>query len=292
MSARKLVVFLSVLLFCCTCSADSLVGKNAPQITIREWITDDPPDISGMLGSVYVVEFWAMWCHPCVQSVPHLIAVNDKYKDDGLKLISLSQDKSASKVAQFVRDKGINYHVAIDSGTTDWFGVTGYPTIVVVNHLGKVVWKGFPWSGGFEKAIAKALAAGPPPLLTGVDLGPFKKFKKALRGGPNFAEAYNTISMVAANDKKTDSSVVAKEIVATIDRRINEKIKLAKSISAADPLAAYDMYARIVSRYDGIEIVIPAKKAYQQLHNYIELNRFRLLATSSATDKILRHKER
>ena len=163
--AWKFVVFLEFVLLCGSCWAGDLVGKSAPEIAIREWITSNPPDVKNLQNRVYVIEFWATWCAPCRESVPHLIKLTDKYRENGVLFISLSADKSADTVRKFVRKKGINYNVAIDNGSADGFAITGYPTAFVVNHEGKVVWQGMPQENKFEQAINKAVKDAQPPLV-------------------------------------------------------------------------------------------------------------------------------
>ena len=281
MKAGKLFVFVLIGILWIKGFSLGLVGKSAPDILIKEWITSNPPDTTRLDGRVYVLEFWAMWCHPCVENIPHLIALNKKYKEKDLIFIGLSQDKSASKVRNFVSKKGINYHIAMDNGTTNWYQVTGYPTAVVVNHEGKVVWQGYPWKKGFEEAIAKAIEAGPPPLVSGVDLGEFKRYKQALWGGKEFASAYHKIES-NSNKKDSKTSSTAKKIVETINQRIVEKIKFADNLRSKNPAEAYSIYAEIVSKYDGIETVLPAKMSYIEMENS-EKFRNRLLAAKSDT---------
>lgn len=265
MKARKLGVIFGVLFLCGVCFGGNLVGKKAPEITVREWITGEPLETKDLAGRVYVVEFWAMWCKPCVENISHLNKLSNKYRELGVEFVALSEDKSAEEVRRFVREKGIKYRVAIDNGTADWFGVRGYPTMVVVNHRGKVAWEGYPWDSKFEKAIAEAVKAGPPPLLVGVDLGPFNHLRKRLFGGNGFAKAYRELESKAAGHKQSASSRVAEEIVETIDKRICERIEEAEGLRTTDPLRARDIYAQIIAKYDGIEAVERAKASYIEL---------------------------
>ncbi len=280
MKAGKLIFFIGILVLFAKCHANGLIGKTAPALTVRQWVTEQPPKPKELLGRVWVVEFWATWCPPCVKNVDHLKKITDKYHDRGFELIALSQDKSTETVSRFVREKKTNYHVAIDNGTVDWFYVSAYPTVVVINHLGKVTWTGHPWNVEFEKAICKALAAAPPLLLTGVDLGPFKHLKDALWGGKDFAESYHKIKAHIDNPKKTEKSKTAKAIIDTIDKNIAKKIQNAQRLRPTNSSKAYRIFDEIVTKYGGIELVKPAKNAYIEMK---KLRRRGKLKASSQT---------
>jgi len=136
------------------------VIRKAPDITVRQWVTKNPPDITNLDGKVYVVDFWATWCNSCVKGIGDLNEINAKYADKGLVFLSLCQDKTTDKLNKILEENKVNFHVAIDNGTVDWYEIECYPTVAVVNHKGKIVWQGRPWDTKFDKAIAKAIKAG------------------------------------------------------------------------------------------------------------------------------------
>ena len=58
------------------------IGDKAPAINVETWVKGEP--ITGYeSGRVYVVEFWATWCGPCIAQMPHLSQIARTYKDKG-----------------------------------------------------------------------------------------------------------------------------------------------------------------------------------------------------------------
>jgi tetratricopeptide (TPR) repeat protein len=65
------------------------VGDPAPALAIAKWVKGEPVERFEK-GKVYMVEFWATWCAPCIASMPHLTALQQKHKDKGLTIVSVS----------------------------------------------------------------------------------------------------------------------------------------------------------------------------------------------------------
>ena len=154
-------------------AAKLCVGDKAPAIKVAKWLKGTPVTTFAK-GKVYVVEFWATWCPPCLTSIPHLTDLQKKYKgkatfvgvsvseaEPGAKLVSY-----APKVTSFVKKQGakMNYVVALDGPQAvmsktwmDAAGQTAIPTAFVVNQEGKVVWIGHPM-GELDEVVGKVIA--------------------------------------------------------------------------------------------------------------------------------------
>ncbi len=87
-------------------SADDLgIGSDAPALNIEHWVQNGngkyKPVSNFAKDKVYVIEFWATWCGPCIQSMPHLAQLQTEYADKGVQLISIS-DEDLETVEKFL----------------------------------------------------------------------------------------------------------------------------------------------------------------------------------------------
>ncbi len=154
-------------------AADSLsIGSDAPALNVEHWIQDGngkfKPVTKFEPGKVYVVEFWATWCGPCVASMPHLAALQNEYAPKGVQIISIS-DEDLETVEKFlerpVRGSGEEgadaepqtyrqltsaYCLTTDpdqSSAEDYMraaGQNGIPTSFIVGKDSKIEWIGHP----------------------------------------------------------------------------------------------------------------------------------------------------
>jgi len=139
------------------------IGDKAPKLEIGEFVKGEQVK-EFETGKIYVVEFWATWCPPCIESIPHLSEMNTKFKGKGVTFIGIS-DETTKKVKPFVEKMGdkMNYTVAIDAAKRatnvafmEAAGQNGIPTAFIVDKEGRVVWIGHPMDG-LDKALAKVV---------------------------------------------------------------------------------------------------------------------------------------
>jgi len=132
------------------------VGDKAPPISIEHWVKGDK--VSGFEpGKIYVVEFWATWCGPCIKNMPHLTKLQKEYKDKGVTIIGVSsQDRRGIEdVRPFVERRGdvIGYTIAVDKDMETakaYMFATGQqsiPAAYIVDKKGNLAWYGHPMDG-------------------------------------------------------------------------------------------------------------------------------------------------
>ena len=84
------------------------VGDKAPALTIEKWVKGAPV-ATFEKGKVYMVEFWATWCGPCIASMPHISELQKKHKEQGFTVIgvtSVDKRNTLELVEKMVADKG------------------------------------------------------------------------------------------------------------------------------------------------------------------------------------------
>lgn len=132
------------------------IADPSPSLYVQEWIKGNPVQQMEK-GQIYVIEFWATWCRPCIGAMPHLSALASTYKDKVTIIgVSVQEQESTSvkQIREFVGDMGdrMNYHVAIDDENRmvdEWLRAfdekkNGIPRTFVVNTEGRVAWIGHP----------------------------------------------------------------------------------------------------------------------------------------------------
>lgn len=154
-----------------------LLGEEAPEIEVAEWVLGAPTTLAELRGRVVLVEFWATWCRPCLAMFPRLRALHAQYAERGLEILALTRygaspgqpgaaaDDPAVRraherelVATVVADRGLAIRVGIapDERLQRRYGAMGVPTLVLVDRAGRVR---LIASGGEDAALDAAIEA-------------------------------------------------------------------------------------------------------------------------------------
>jgi thiol-disulfide isomerase/thioredoxin len=139
-----------------------MIGKDAAPLQVETWINGSPLTDADLKGKVVFLDFWAVWCGPCIATFPHLREWNEKYADKGLVMIGLTNyynfqwNEGTKKPARateritpadeqemlvkFAESYELKHRFAIESerSLSQYYGVTGIPHVVVIDQTGKV----------------------------------------------------------------------------------------------------------------------------------------------------------
>ena len=84
------------------------------------WINGSPLTLKALRGKVVVIDFWAFDCEPCIQAMPHITALHEKYAREGLVVIAIhtpraDYEKDEKKLRQAIERMGIRFPVVVDN---------------------------------------------------------------------------------------------------------------------------------------------------------------------------------
>lgn len=140
---------------------EALIGQDAAPLAVKAWVNGKPLTDADLKGKVVLLDFWAVWCGPCIATFPHLREWQEQYGDKGLVIIGLtnyykyewdeeakkakraedvSEDVEQEMLVKFAEMHSLKHRFGIQDGKAmaDFYGVSGIPHAVVIDQQGKV----------------------------------------------------------------------------------------------------------------------------------------------------------
>ena len=125
----------------CTRNGDAATGK---PVEIKFQAVDGRHvDLTKMQGKVVLVDFWATWCGPCVEELPHVKAAYEKYHAKGFEIVGISLDQDLARLQEFTKAQGMPWPQYFDGKgwgniISSKYGIRGIPTMWLVGKDGNL----------------------------------------------------------------------------------------------------------------------------------------------------------
>ncbi len=147
----------------------ALIGQDAAPLKADAWVNGQPVTNEDVKGKVVLLDFWAVWCGPCISTFPHLQEWYEQYKDKGLVIIGATSyynfvwndeknemersteevtpeneqaihEKEHAMLVKFADQHQLHHVFAVqkDREFSDYYAVSGIPEVVLIDRAGKV----------------------------------------------------------------------------------------------------------------------------------------------------------
>lgn len=106
-------------------------------------LTGTPFHGSELEGKIVLLNFWAVWCPPCLKAIPTLGKLQRDFEGRGFQVLGVaSYSGSPEDVAAFVKEHDVRYSMVVgDDDLVERFGVIGYPTYFLIDAEGHIARK-------------------------------------------------------------------------------------------------------------------------------------------------------
>lgn len=119
---------------------------SAPELKdIQKWLNSKPLKISDLKGKVIFLDFWAYSCINCIRTLPHVQALWEHYKKDGLVVIGVHVpefefEKDLKNLKEAAKKHGLTYPIVQDNNGTSWglYGNKYWPRVAIIDSKGEV----------------------------------------------------------------------------------------------------------------------------------------------------------
>ena len=133
-------------------SAPDFVLKSASGKNIR---------LSELKGRVVMLNFWATWCGPCAEEIPHLNKLHESLDTYDFELLGINLDEDQSKAMHLANKLNVNFPILFDKekDVSKSFSIDAMPTTILIDRSGKIrhINRGFK-KGSIEKYYSQIQA--------------------------------------------------------------------------------------------------------------------------------------
>ncbi len=116
--------------------------------------------LTSLKDKVVVINFWGIWCGPCVAEMPEFQNLYEHYKDDpDVAILTINNDRNPESVLPWMEEKSYTFPVLLDDGYVNKAGIQGFPTTWFLNREGQIVFLKRGWTKELEEEFSWRIEA-------------------------------------------------------------------------------------------------------------------------------------
>lgn len=117
--------------------------------------------LSDLRGNVVMINFWATWCGPCREEMPHLEALHQRYSDLGFTLLGVNVEEDSRLSDRFLADTPVTFDILFDpeNRVSELYDVVAMPSTVLVDREGNLRYIHHGYKAGYENEYQSQVRA-------------------------------------------------------------------------------------------------------------------------------------
>jgi len=118
-------------------------------------------ELADLKGDVVMVNFWATWCGPCREEMPHLEALYQRYRDLGFTLLGVNVEEDSSGADEFLAETPVSFPILFDpqSRVSELYDVVAMPSTVMIDREGGMRFIHHGYKPGYENDYQSQIRA-------------------------------------------------------------------------------------------------------------------------------------
>ena len=141
---------------------EDITGRKAPNFKLVN-LDGKYVELNSISGSgPILLSFWATWCKPCLEEMVEYNKIYEQLKDSGFVLLAVSTDteKSVAKVKPYIKSKGYNFPVLLDTNSevARKYYAQQMPYTVLIDKNGNIVYSHLGYMKGDEQKVEKLIS--------------------------------------------------------------------------------------------------------------------------------------
>ena len=132
----------------------------APNFTLQSR-SGETVSLADLRGDVVMINFWATWCGPCRQEMPHLEALHQRYSDLGFTLLGVNVEENSRLSDKFLHETPVTFDILFDpeNGVSELYDVIAMPSTVLVDRGGNMRFIHHGYQPGYENEYQTQIRA-------------------------------------------------------------------------------------------------------------------------------------
>lgn len=119
-----------------------MVDKPSPPLQFKA-LDGREVDLEKLKGKVVLLDFWATWCPPCLEEIPHVREAYERYNREGLEIVGISFDADKQRLEDVVKRENLKWPQYFDGGGQEaapgkTFGIRHWPSMWLLDRNGVI----------------------------------------------------------------------------------------------------------------------------------------------------------